>query len=168
MKETSHWNYIVKNVKECRKCNKQFIPQRSTKIFCSATCRNSEYQQKDRKINAKNSRESPTKRRENQELYDLSNRLAETFYNMAPGRRLGYLSYIIRDARSASGKLRQVLTNKTLVHPDRDCRYLFYRRQPSQFITVSQACDRYCKSFWGYGVKAVVLGFAPEPPTGEA
>lgn len=156
------------NLKKCKMCNKNVAARRSTKIFCSATCRNSQYQQKDRKINLRNSLKSPTKRRENTELYDLSNRLAETLYTLAPGKRLGNLSDLIRYARSVPGKVRQILANKTLIYPDRNCSYLFYRRKPNQFITISQACDRYCWSFWGYGVRDVVLGFAPEPPTGEA
>jgi hypothetical protein len=156
------------NIKKCKMCNKSFAAQRSTKMFCSATCRNSQYQQKDRKVHLRNSLKSPTKLRENTELYDLSNRLAETLYTLAPGKRLGNLSDLIRHARSMPGRLRQVLANKTLIYPDRNCRNLFYRRQPSQFITIWQACDRYCWSFWGYCVKAVVLGLAPEPPTGEA
>lgn len=67
----------------------------------------------------------------------------------------------------ACGKLRAILTDRVLLNATKEHRSLFPRRAPGVYCTIAQAADRYCRRFWGQGVRAVVYGEAPEPATGE-
>src|SRR6056297_1816334 len=151
----------------CPQCEGSF-PFRSNKRFCSPTCRKLHSQQRARSERPANAGNSRTIRRDQEELFDLAMRMAEDLYTRPPGRRLGYLKDAVDLARSGRcSKVRKLLTFPALLRPDPEKKGLFWRRSPAAYRTISQAADRYCRTFWGAGDVAVVRGAVPEPPTGE-
>lgn len=151
----------------CPQCGASY-PFRSNKWFCSPTCRKLHSQQKARNKQPANASNSPSIRREQEELFDLALRMAERLYTLLPSERLGYVRDIVYDARNGRcPKVRKILTFPDLLYPDSDRKSLFWRGSPASYYTISQAADRYCWTFWGAGVADVVRGLVPEPPTGE-
>ena len=152
---------------ECPECGTTF-PYRSNKRFCSSSCRKAESQKRQRKTNPVNAKNSPTTRREQHEVYELADRLAETLYSLAPAERLGYIEELVQLARSGDQpKLRKIMTNPAFIRPNPQDTYLFWRGT-SAYCTIAQAADIYCRySPWQASVTKVVRGQVPEPPTGE-
>lgn len=151
----------------CPECGTAF-PYRSNKRFCSPTCRKNESQKRRRKDNPVNAQNNPTTRREQHEVYELADRLTETLYSMPLTERLGYMEELVQLARSGDcPKLRKIMTNPAFIRPSRQDRKLFWRGS-SEYCTIAQAADRYCRySPWQASVAKVVRGQVPEPPTGE-
>ena len=144
----------------CQYCKNPFIYRKSKK-FCCSNCRVYACRPK------QNSQCSPAKRRKNLMLYDTAMRLAEMLYSLPPHQRLGYMKTLIDKARAGDTKLRDILSNHTLRHPDpiKD-RWLFYRGSRN-YCTIAQAAQNYCKRFWHEDISDVVYCRCPEPPTGE-
>ncbi len=151
----------------CPACGNDFL-YRSNKKFCSASCRKASSQRDRRKQRPANAANSRSIRREQHEIFELADRMAETLYTMPPGQRLGYIEEIVQLARSGRcPQVRKILTNPDLILPNPDKKHLFYRGCRS-YCTISQAADRYCRnSSWSAGVAEVVRGEVPDPPTGE-
>ena len=144
----------------CQHCKNPFRYRKSKK-YCCSNCRVYACRPQ------QNSYSSPAKRHKNLMLYDTAMRLAEMLYTLPPHQRLGFIKTLIDDARAGNTKLREILSNHQLRHPDpiKD-RCLFYRRSRS-YCTIAQAAQNYCKRFWCEDVTNVVYGRCPEPPTGE-
>lgn len=151
----------------CAHCNKRFRRSRRDQIHCSSNCRKLHSQKARRQGNSVNSRSSPTKRRRDQEFFDVSLRLGERLYGLPVGERLGFMQTLIEEARSGNTALREILSNHYLLKANWEKPYLFHRECPATYFTIAQAADRYCRKFWRASVRAVVYGRAPEPPTGE-
>ena len=149
----------------CSACGESFEYSRKDKKFCSRKCQKKSSQNSARFT--QNSDLCRAKRRQNIELYDLALRLAERLYTMPNCQRLGYLNYLVNQARSKPGILREVLSNRTLLRPNPATEnWKFWRGSP-EYLTIAQAANRYCLHFWGYGVVTVVMNRCSEPPTGE-
>jgi len=117
-----------------------------------------------------NAANSPTTKRQQAEDFDLALRLAETLYaRTLPIERLGFMEALVQIARSGqSPQMRRILTNPSLIYPDPSKAYLFHRRAPRSYCTISQAANRYCRaSAWQAGVADVVRGDVSVPETGE-
>lgn len=99
--------------------------------------------------------------------YDKAIRLAETLYTMDPSFRLAFMSDLIKLARDGERKLRNILTDPVFLGARPSDEGLFFRRSPASYRTIAQAADAFCRRFWGAGVKSVVTGECPEPPSGE-
>jgi hypothetical protein len=147
-------------IRTCPRCS-ALVQGRRNKIYCSPNCR------KRHKEIKRNSFSSVSKRRENTEFFEKAKRLAEQYYNIPPGQRLGYLKNLIDLARSGEDmKLRDILSNYKLLHPHPvDDKHLFHRENRANG-TIAQEASKYCKRLWKADVKEVVYGKAPEPPTG--
>lgn len=144
----------------CLHCLKPF-KYRKSKKYCCSNCRVYACRPK------QNSQCSPAKRRKNLILFDTAIRLAEVLYSLPPPKRLGYMKNLIDKAREGDTKLREILSNHILRHPNPTTdRWMFYRGSPS-YCTIAQAAHNYCKRFWHEDVSDVVYGRCPEPPTGE-
>lgn len=150
----------------CPYCASDFVKSRSDQKFCKPACRKAESQTRLRKASPANSTNSSDKRRTNLLLFDRALRLAEMIYTSAPDKRLGIVKAFVDQAKAGDFTMRHILTNRVFLYPDTDNRNLFFRRQPTVYLTVSQAADKYCHRFWGMGVREVLAG-ASEPPTGE-
>jgi hypothetical protein len=150
---------------QCLNCNCAFASRRSDQKYCNANCRKAHWQKTIRAIAPINSQSSLSKRRSNLEFFDKSLRLAEELYTLPPQQRLGFMQHLIRDARSGNSQLRNILLNKYLLYAEE--RWLFHRRCPESYRTITQGADIYCRSFWGDSVRNVVMGVAEEPETGE-
>lgn len=151
----------------CPNCKKLFIKRRSDQKFCSERCRKDKSKKLLRKETPANSRNSVSKRRDNTVLFDKALRLAEELYTLPKDKRLGYMKDLIDQARNGNSMLRQILSNQRLLFASKKERIFYHRRCPASYYTIAQAADRYCKMFWNSGVKDVVYGKGPEPPTGE-
>lgn len=144
----------------CPGCGQQF-PYRSNKKVCSVRCRN--------KVNrtTQNGTESPSKRRQLIHRNDTAMVLAERLYSLPPGERLGYMQELVQRAREGDTWLREVLSNHRLIKPNPiHDRHLFHRYS-TEYCTISQAAQNYCKRFWKANVWEVVHNKVPEPPSGE-
>ena len=152
----------------CPSCGILF-PYRSNKTFCSPNCRKAHSKREARREKPANALSSRYKARHQYEKYDLAMRMAERLYTMPPGERLGYLETVIQLARGGHSPLvRDILTTPQLLKPNPDHRYLFWRKAPQSYCTITQAANRYCLwSPWAAPVFHVVTGKVPEPPTGE-
>lgn len=153
--------------KLCSHCSQLFLPNRKDQRFCSSRCRKCESQKKRRLSSPVNSTHSLSKRRDNLVFFDKALRLAEILYSLPVPLRLGFMQDLVIQARSGDKTLRQILSNQYLLRADNTQKWLFHRKCPASYFTIAQAADRYCRKFWGYCVKDVVYGIAPEPPTGE-
>lgn len=151
----------------CPECGTSF-PYRSNKRFCSSNCRKAESRKKQRAAKPVNAMNCPSVRREQHEVFELAQRLAEKLYSLPPFERLGYLEHLVQLARSGDfPKLRKIMTNPKFIYPNPKDKHLFIG-SPVAYCTIAQAADRYCRhSPWQASVAEVVRGEVPEPPTGE-
>lgn len=147
--------------RSCPTCRQGFTPRRRDARFCRPLC-----QQKAAR-GPRTVTDSPTARDRSARHYATARELAAQLYSLPPDQRLGFMAEVVAAARGGDGKLRAILTDRALLCATKDHRSLFPRRAPGVYFTIAQAADRYCRRFWGHGVKAVVYGEAPEPPTGE-
>lgn len=162
----SHANTNITSL-TCPQCGCEY-PYRSNKRFCSAACRKASSQTAHRAKHPVNAASSPVVHRHQHETFELAARMAETLYSMPPSRRLGYVEEVVQLTRRGDcPSLRRVLTMPKLIRPNPSDKHLFFRRC-SNYCTISQAADRYCRSSpWNAGVAEVIRGEVPEPPTGE-
>ena len=153
-----HLNKAPKRL--CEYCKKH-IEGRPNKRFCSSNCRKRFSEPK------RNARNSPTKRRENTELFDRAFKLSEALYSLPISERLGYMKELIDRAREHDDKqLRDILSNFYLLKANCSREpWLFYRRS-WQNPTIAQAARNYCKRFWHSNVKDVVYGKTSDPDDG--
>lgn len=151
---------IQDHYKTCEYCEKEF-PYRKNKRFCSENCR--KYANRP----TQNGQESPTKKRELIERYDLAILLGEQLYDLKPDQRLGFIKDLIDRARGGEKQLRHILSNPELrkIDPERENHKL--PRKSKAYFTITQAASHYCKRFWKANVWEVVSGKVPEPETGE-
>jgi len=157
---TSHDKGTGAGFKVCPGCGQEF-PYRSNKKVCSVRCRN--------KVNrtTQNGTKSVTKRRQLIHRNDTAMVLAERLYSLPPSERLGYMQELVQRAREGDTWLREVLSNHRLIKPNPiHDRHLFHRYS-TEYCTISQAAQNYCKRFWKANVWEVVHNKVPEPPTGE-
>ena len=149
----------------CPHCSTTFAPRRKNQKYCSQPCQKAASHNTAR--GPRTVAHSPDLRLRSKKHYDTAKRLAEKIYTAPPNKRLGLMSDLIKLARGGDLKLRNVLTDPKLLRASPDDAGLFFRRAPASYRTISQAADAYCRMFWGEGVRAVVTGQCPEPPTGE-
>jgi len=150
----------------CPTCQSAFLPRRKDQRYCCKPCARAATRNATR--GPRTVAHSPDLRLRSRKHYDTAMRLAELVYTSPPNRRLGLMSDLIRRARGGDTKLRNILTDPTLLRASPDDTGLFFRHAPATYRTIAQAADAYCRMFWGQGVRAVVSGECPEPPTGEA
>lgn len=151
----------------CPACGQDF-PFRSNRTFCSPKCRKDSSQKKRRAITPANAANSPSKRREQAELFELAMLLAAQVYSINPNLRMEWMRDLVNRGRSGKDpKIRQILTMPRLLTATHHDKHLFYRRCPRNYVTIAQAANRYCNMMWGAGVVDVVRGVVPELETGE-
>ena len=102
---------------------------RANKKYCSDRCR--QYGNR----NKQNSQNSRGKARENYELFDTARLMADRLYDLPPFERLGHMKELIDDARGGNTKLRNLLSNYYLRHPNKADRWL-HARGNRQFFTI--------------------------------
>lgn len=151
----------------CPICCEQFKPKRNDQKYCSPRCRKQNYQRKDREKHPRNAQNNRDVKTENRRQRERAIDLAETLYELPPAYRLGFMKELIDAARSGDAKLKSIFTNPDLLNASRNEPWLFHRRCPASYLTISQAANQYCKRFWNSSVGPVVKGEVPEPPTGE-
>lgn len=150
----------------CPRCGDAFVRHRPNKTYCTPKCA---------KAATRNASRGP---RTVAESVDLRARarahnarareLAEWLYTAPVGQRLGIMADLIAAALEGDAMLRNIFTDPRLLFasPITD-RRLFFRRAPGSYRTIAQAADAYCRKFWGQGVREVISGGCPHPPTGE-
>lgn len=133
----------------CRQCGKAFDAVRSDAKFCSAACR----QAMSRRYVPINRTSSPTKRRREDELFDLHYRLCETYYGMHPNARPFYLEGLIDRAIEGEAKVQAVLTNPILVRshlgPGGDLQKRYHFRGCFAYPTLPFEAHRFTMYTWG-------------------
>lgn len=158
------------NGSTCPRCKTEFVATRKDKKFCSRSC------QKKSSNNAtrgpRDNKTSRTSRKRNEQHFSLSYSLAETYYNTPPQERLGFLKELVDAARFPESPrdkhIRNVLTHKALMYPDRREPSLFYRGMPFTYCTISELVNRYCKRFLLASSRTVLTSpHFKEPDTGE-
>ena len=92
--------------------------------------------------------------------------MADRLYDLPPFERLGHMKALIDEAREGNTKLRNLLSNYYLRHPNKSDEWL-YARGSRKYMTIAQAANAYCWKFWGIHVTAVVYDRCDEPETGE-
>jgi hypothetical protein len=158
------------NGKCCLLCKSPFEATRKDKRFCSRKC------QKKSSNNAargpQDNKTSSVSRKRNEQHYNLSYSLAETYYTTPPQERLGFLKELVDVARFTESPrdkhIKNVLTHKALTYPNRQKKNLFYRGMPFTYCTISELVNRYCKRFLGASSRTVFTSpHFKEPDTGE-
>ena len=144
----------------CKHCEGQFEARRKDMVYCSANCR----VYASRPI--QNSQHSPAKARKNYELFDTAMLMGERLYSLPPFERFGYIKDLIDDARSGNTKLREILSNYKLLHPNPENESWMFPRRCRQYSTIAQAAHIYCWKFWNADVGDVVYCWVPEPDDG--
>ena len=156
-------NFIsVKQTKRlCPQCSSA-VTGRPNKVFCTSNCR------KRHSEPTSNSVCSPTKRRENQELFDRALRLGEELYSIPPEQRLGFMKDLIDYARLGKDKkLQDILSNYKLLHPHPYYDTHLFPKRSRSYCTIAQATSNYCKRFWRKDVRLVVYNKVDYPYDGD-
>lgn len=141
----------------CIHCGVVFVAQRSTAKFCGPTCRKGQ----SRSETQPTLRGSPTKRRENIELFGYHYDLSATYYALQPADRPVWLRNLIERARQGDTKVKRVLTNRVFLRPRE---YAIGKATYSEHLpTVAQEAHTLCKYMWNAGVEYVIDH--PDHPT---
>ena len=150
----------------CIRCESEFELTRKDRKFCTSSCRSRHGQDKARRESPVNSSSSKAKLRENMELFNRVLALTEQYYKTPKPERLGYLRDLVAIARAGETKTRAVLANRYLVYI-KDPKLKSMIRRHGFPEPIGRIVDKYCRHFWGASGREVVIGFAPDPPTGE-
>ena len=139
-------------------CCGEVFPFRRNKVYCSKRCRMTDAKRRERQniIIA----ESWQYRRYRLERFDLATKLGDEYYSMKPDDRAEFLLSLIRRATSGSDPLlRDILTSRYWIYPDRDKRRLFPRQSSKGYKTVAQLANILCRrSPWRETVDNVIRG----------
>lgn len=127
----------------CPVCTINFVPKRSNQKYCAKSCQNNA---------SRDSREHEYIAR-NKMHYIRARDLAELVYSAPVNQRLGIMKNILEAAREHDATLRNILTDPTFLKASHDDKYLFHRRAPGSYKTISQAANAYCKKFYGLSVQ---------------
>jgi hypothetical protein len=137
------------HLKTCHQCGSSYTAKRSDARTCSTNCRI----KLSRGGRAMNRTESPSKRRREDELFDLHKVLCETYYTMPPMRRPGYLQSLIERAVAGDAQIKAILTNPVLVrsHTGRsgELRKRFHFRGSIAYPTLPYEAHRFTMECWG-------------------
>lgn len=132
------------------------MPNRKDQKFCSPGCRKTDHSRKDRKKNPHNSKFSPTKWRENYELFDLNRCLVEQLCKKKTiHQRSELIQRIIALAEEGHGQLRAILTNLKFLNPDKNNSLLFCPGYEGMG-TIAQIANRYSWVTWGCSITDVL------------
>ena len=153
--------------KYCAECDATFLQRNKNQKYCSSRCRKDRYQRADREKYPTNAATSPATARRQYEFYQRALDLAEQLYSLPPNQRLRFINSLVEAARTDDRVLANIFTNPKFLYPDLEEKWIFYRRCPRSYVTISQAANAYCHRFWGAPVTEVVRGSVPEPATGE-
>lgn len=140
----------------CPACRSGFMPSRKDQKFCSSGCRKTAFSRKDREKNPHNSQYSPTKWRENLDLFDRNIRLVDVVgKEKDPEKRGAIIERIITLAENGHGQIRSLLTNKMFLYPDRTNKLLFCPGY-EHMGTIAQIANRYSWRMWGCSITEVL------------
>lgn len=145
----------------CPNCGHVFIPRRPNMKFCCANCRKAHSRGK------RNSFNSRTTARKNMEFFDTAIRMGNRYYDLPPYERDGHMMELIAEARAGNTKLREILSNWKLLHPNPNHDRWMLPRKSWSHSTIAQEAQFYCWKYWRANVADVVYARVPEPPTGE-
>lgn len=149
----------------CPHCEVSFTKRRRDQKFCKAGCRSLFGQRKARAQDAVNSRNSPSKRRANLELFERMIFYTELYHKTDTCEQLGFLSELVSAARAGDSKLRAVLVNPYFVEANNNDARKRLRSRRMQH-SIGKIVDLYCRHFWNASSYDVILGAVPEPDTG--
>lgn len=123
----------------CPVCGTTFKYRRN-KTYCSSKCRKT-----DSKRRGRAESDIPENRRYRLERFNLATELGETFYSLKPEDRAEFLVSLIHRAQSGSEPLlRDILTSRYWIKPDRTKPHLFPRSQPRAYKTIAQLANILC------------------------
>lgn len=98
---------------------------------------------------------SPSKRRREDELFDLNMVLCETYYGMPPASRPDYLESLIDRARAGEAKIAEVLSNLMLLKASEGSRKVNLRGSRA-YPTIAQEAHRFTSETWGVHIRDAV------------
>ena len=142
------------NTIACHVCGSGFAAVRRDARFCSAACRKSASRTNVPEA-PQNRTSSPSKRRREDEVFDLNMVLCEAYYGMPPAARASYLENLIDLARAGNPRLREVLSNLFLLRTREGSRKTNFRRSRA-YPTIAQEAHRFTTSRWGVHVREAV------------
>lgn len=126
----------------CPTCNNSFEPKRSNQTYCAKSCqKNASRGNRDVEANARNKLH-----------YRRALDLAELIYTAPIDQRLDIMKTILDAARDHDAVLRNILRYPDFLGASPEDRYLFHRRAPGSYRTISQAANAYCRKFFGLSV----------------
>jgi hypothetical protein len=126
----------------CPTCKSSFEPKRSNQIYCAKSCQN----------NASRGTRQIEANARNRLHYRRALDLAELVYTAPIDQRLGIMKTILEAARDHDAVLRNILRYPGFLKASPEDRYLFHRRAPGSYRTISQAANAYCRKFFGLSV----------------
>lgn len=135
----------------CHTCGAGFTSVRRDARSCSPACRQSVC----RGGKPINRRTSPTKRRQENELFDLNMVLCERYYATKPADRPAYLEHLIDTARAGNGRMREVLSNLVLLKASEGRRATNLRSSRS-YPTIAQEANQFTQETWGVHIRDAV------------
>ncbi|MBV0893461.1 hypothetical protein KTN05_16800 [Paracoccus sp. Z118] len=143
----------------CPKCNTAFSPKLSNQRYCGVNC-----QKAATRNTARGSRtaENAQRRRDH---YQRAAWLCYDLNRMNPDDRVSFTGELILAARDHDGKLRNILTDPSLLGASRGegIGKLFPDSHNREITNIAKVANAYCRARWGAGVKAVMLGHSVPP-----
>ena len=136
----------------CNQCGASFCAQRSSAKYCNPSCRKAA----SRGGIHENRQSSPTKRRRENEFFDLHMRLCEFYYGIPPIDRERYLESLIDRAREGDTRIKQVLTCLYLLKPKEGSKVYNFRGSRA-YPTIAQEASRFVQTRWGVSIRDAVV-----------
>ena len=136
----------------CRQCGQGFEAVRPHAKFCNPACRKSASRSNNPEP-PMNRQTSPSKRRREDEVFDLHDVLCETYYRMHPKARPHYLETLIDRAIEGDTKIKAVLLNPVLIrsHTGKggNLQKRYHFRRCFAYPTIPFEAHRFTMSAWG-------------------
>jgi len=135
----------------CKQCGASYRAQRATAKYCNASCRKAA----SRGGIPENRRTSPTKRRRENEFFELHMLLCKRYYGLPPKDRGAYLETLVDRAREGDNKIKHILTNVYLLRAKEGSRVYNFRGSRA-YPTIAQEASRFTTAYWGVSIKDAV------------
>lgn len=151
----------------CYQCGVVFHAQRKTAKFCDPVCRKAAHEvtrRGIRKRDSQNRRTSPEQARREDRFFEAHMRMCETYYCLPPMERPAYLFGLITQARQGNSQIKRILTNHLLLRPSGQLqRRVIFWRAASNYPTIAQEANTFCKWHFGAGIKLVIENPSRKP-----
>lgn len=136
----------------CARCSVQFRPRRQGQRFCARDC-----QRATTRNSARGPRQAANAQR-NRDHYSRAATLCYDINRLPPWKRLPFVSRLIAAAKDGDAKLRNILTDPSLLGADRSSGIgkLYPDSHDFDVLNIAKEANAYCRKRWGISIKTAL------------